>query len=218
MTQPVDQPVDRREGPAWPSAGLLLLRGQLSEVVSWARRGIVPVAVAPLEGWTAVLPNGDSHAAAPYDDALTVLAARRVPPRLRPALGFFVIDGRAVITAQERPRRRRAHWVVWEPERGLVRPPGLDIAPPSSLLRIAGAGSRSELVEIMLERHIAPARMLAAVVAVLGLPGPRLLVDPAGGADLPGRVEREPGDRQVAWFEDAVRDSVLLRRELGHGR
>lgn len=195
-------------------AGLLLVRGAPPEVSAWARRGVVPVTVAPLPGWTAVLPNGPSLAGAPYDDALTVLAARHVSPKIGPALGFFAIGGRAVITVQTRSLRRRIRWVVWDPTRGIQRPPDLEVAPPSMLLRVAGGGSKRELVEILAERHLAPHKLLAAVTAVLELPGGRLLIDRGGVDDLAGAIDREPSGAEVAYFEDAVRDAVLLRREL----
>lgn len=193
---------------------MLLLRASPPEVSAWVRKGVVPVTVAPLPDWTVVMPTGDPFVGAPYDDSLTMLACRHVPRRLGPALGFFAIGGRGVITVQGRSRRRRVRWVVWEPERGVVRPAGLDLAPPSMLIRAAGGGDRAELVEILAERHLAPHKLLAATTAVLGLPGGRLLIDPAGVDDLEGAIDREPQEREVAYFEDAVRDSVQLRREL----
>lgn len=211
MTRPAHQ--DPPDGGG--RAGLLLLRGPVPEVGTWARKGVVPVTVAPLEGWTVVLPNGASRVQPPYDDALTMLAARRVPARLRPSLGFFVLDGRATIVVQSGPRHRRgARWVVWDPEHGVLRPPGLPVAPPTQLVQAAGGGNRAEVVEILAERHVQPARLLAAVTVTLGLPGGRLLVDPASVDGLEGAIDREPDPVQVDYFEDAVRDAVLLRREL----
>jgi hypothetical protein len=58
-------------------------------------------------------------------------------------------------------------------------------------------------------------QLLLAVMAALGLPGTRLLVEPGHADGLPGAVRHEPDTRQVGWFEDAVRDTVRLRRELG---
>lgn len=205
-------PPDRRDDDD-ARAGLILVRGQVPEVSAWVRRGVVPVTVAPLRGWTVVLPNGDPRVGPPYDDELTMLAARRVPRRLRPALGFFVIGGRAVVTVQS-GARSRVRWVVWEPERGVVEAPGLRQAPPSQLIRAAGGGNRAELVEILQERYVAPTRLLAAVAAVLGLPGAKLLVDPSLVDALVGAIDREPEDTEVAYFEDAVKDAVMLRREL----
>ncbi|HLS40716.1 MAG TPA: hypothetical protein VK038_08140 [Ornithinicoccus sp.] len=211
MTPPAPAPHHGGDG----RAGMLLLRGAVPDVTTWARKGVVPVTVAALEGWTVVLADGPSRAQPPYDDALTMLAARRVPARLRPALGFFVIDGRAVITAQSGPRHRRGpRWVVWDPDHGVLRPPGLPVAPPAQLVQAAGGGDRTELVEILRERHLDPARLLAAVTVTLGLPGGRLLVRPEEAAELEGAVAGEPDPVQVRYFDDAVRDAVQLRREL----
>lgn len=214
MTPQTRTPTGHAAGSGTQQAGLLLLRGAPPEVSDWVRKGVVPVTVAPLAGWTAVLPNGHSRAEPPYDDALTMLAARHVPPRLGPAIGFFAIGGRGIITVQTRSLRRRIRWVVWDPVRGVVRPPDLALAPPPMLLRVAGGGDRRELIEILEERHLAPHKLLAAVTAVLELPGGRLLVDPTEVSDIEGAIDREPLDREVAYFEDAVRDSVQLRREL----
>lgn len=196
--------------------GLLVLRGHPPAVLAWAAKGVVPVTVGRLDGWTVLLPGGASRAAPPYDDAVLLLAARPLAPRLGPALGFWVIDGRAVLTVQGR-RGAGVRWVVWEPEHGLVRPPGLDLAPPAAIVGAAGGGSREELVEILHERHVPPERLLAAVVTVLELPGARLLLDKEAAPLLLGEPRHvEPDDAQVGRFDDAVRDAVLLRRELEH--
>ncbi|WP_161958504.1 hypothetical protein [Ornithinimicrobium cavernae] len=202
-----------RPDPGDDPAGLLLLRGPLPDVSAWVRRGVVPATVVPMQGWTAVLPEQRSFADPPYADGTMLLAGRPVPRRLGPALGFWVLDGRAVITVQTRGRRG-IRWVVWEPERGIVSPPGLAVAGPVTLQRLAGGGSRSELVEILHELYVQPDRLLAAVVAVLELPGARLLLDSSGVTDLPGAVPVLPAPRQVGYFNDAVRDAVALRQEL----
>ncbi|USQ78401.1 hypothetical protein [Ornithinimicrobium faecis] len=194
-------------------SGLLLLRGGLSDVSAWVRRGIVPAAVVPMEGWTAVLPEERSFAEPPYTNGGLLLAGRHVPRKLGPGLGFWIVEGRAVITVQTRGRRG-IRWVVWEPERGVVTPPDLPVAGPVTLQRVAGAGRRNELVEILHEVYVQPDRLLAAVVAVLELPGAKLLVDASGVADLPGATSVLPAPREVGYFNDAVRDAVTLRQEL----
>lgn len=194
-------------------AGLLLTRGSVPGVSAWVRRGVIPVTVAPLDGWTAVLPRGESRAQPPYDDALMLLAARRLPRTLRPGLGFFAIQNRAVITVQ-RPGPHRLRWVVWEPLRAVVQPPGLLQATPSQLLAVARGGERREILELLAERRIPPTRLLAALVLALGLPGARLLTDQDSVDGLDGAVDRDPDDVQIDYFDDAVRDSVQLRREL----
>ena len=62
----------------WQGRGMLLLQGEPDPVASWAQRGLMPVHVVPLQGWTAVLPAGPSHALPPYDDTLKTLAGRPV--------------------------------------------------------------------------------------------------------------------------------------------
>lgn len=193
--------------------GLLLMRGPLPDVATWLRRGVVPATVAPLEGWTAVFPEPRSFAEPPYADGTLLMANRRIPRNLGPAIGFWVVDGRAVITVQTRGRGG-VRWVVWEHERGLVEPPGLPVAGPVTLQRVAGGGSRAELVEILHELYVQPDRLLAAVVSVLELPGARLLVDSSGVAELPGAVSVLPAPREIDYFNDAVRDAVALRQEL----
>ncbi|OLT15047.1 hypothetical protein BJF80_11915 [Serinicoccus sp. CUA-874] len=199
------------------SAGLLLSAGPRAEVDTWVGASVVPVTVVPLEGWTAVVTRGGSQAGPPYEDGGLVSACRALPARAAPGLGFFEVDGRALVTVHGGGRRRRVRWVVWEPEQGLLRPPGLDLAGPAELVRLAGAdpGTRDELVELLHETRVRPALMLQAVMATLGLPGTRLVEEPARADDLPGAVRVVPDRRQVEWFEDAVRDSVRLRQELG---
>lgn len=194
-------------------SGLLLLRGPLPEVAPWVRRGVVPATVAPLEGWTAVVPEVRSLADPPYTDGGLLMAGRLVSRKLGPALGFWVVDGRALITCQTRGRGG-VRWVVWEPERGIVSPPGLPSAGPVTLQRLARGGHRRELVEILHELYVQPDRLLAAVVSVLELPGAKLLVNPDGVDALPGAVPVQPAPKEIGYFNDAVRDAVTLRQEL----
>ncbi|QFG68827.1 hypothetical protein [Ornithinimicrobium pratense] len=198
-------------------AALVLAAGPRREVDSWVAGGVVPVTVAPLAGWVGVVARGPSRTGEPYDDGALLLAARALGPKAGPGLGFFEIDGRAVITVHPPGRRRVLRWVVWEPDVGLLRPPGLELAGPAEMVSLAGAAPRvrDELVELLHETRVRPARMLMAVMATLDLPGTRLLEHPDHVDSLPGATDREPDRRQVGWFEDAVRDSVRLRRELG---
>ncbi|MFK5634955.1 MULTISPECIES: hypothetical protein [unclassified Ornithinimicrobium] len=196
---------------------LVLLAGVRTEIAAWVSRSVVPLATVPLEGWTVVLGTGSTPVGAPYDDAGMLLAARPVPPRAGPALGFFELDGRAVVTVHGAGRRKGPTWVVWEPDLGLLRPPGLELAGPAEITRAAGAPAevRDELVDLLHEKRARPVTMLQAVMATLGLPGARLLAEPARVEELPGTTLHQPAGRQVGWFEDAVADSVRLRRELG---
>ncbi|HSP60344.1 MAG TPA: hypothetical protein VLO09_04725 [Ornithinimicrobium sp.] len=220
MTTPSTRPSDDRAAPS-PSASLptalLLMRGPRERVSDWVGRSVVPLVVAPAGRWTLAVAVGGPRTGPPYDDGALLLAGRPVPGRTAPALGFFEIDGRAVVTVHAPGRRRGPGWVVWEPEVGLIRPPGLDLAGPGEIVRLAGCPSqtREELVDLLHETRPRPVTMLQAVMATLGLPGPRFLQDPARAADLPGAVRHDPSGKEVSWFEDAVADSVRLRRELG---
>ena len=203
--------------------GVLLAAGPRAEVDVWVAGTVVPVTVVPGDRWTTVLLRGPSAAEPPYDDGPLVLASRALAPKAGPGLGFFVIDDRAVLTVHPRGRRRATRWVVWEPESGLLRPPGLELAGPAEVVTVAGAGTgeagrrdvRDELVELLHETHVRPARMLQAVMATLGLPGARLLENPDAADAVEGATTHTPDRRQVGWFDDAVRDSVRLRHELG---
>ena len=220
MTTPSPRPMDDRAAAsasvALPTA-LLLLAGPRDRVRDWVSRSVVPLVMAPADRWTVTVAVGGPRTGPPYDDGALLLAGRPVPPRAGPALGFFEVGGRAVITVHAGGRRRGPGWVVWEPGVGLVRPPGLDLAGPGEIVRIAGCAprTREELVDLLHETRPRPVTMLQAVMATLALPGPRLLQDPARSAELPGAVRHDPSLRQVSWFEDAVADSVRLRRELG---
>lgn len=204
--------------PAAPvPAGVLLLAGPRGEVGAWVRKGVVPAVVVPQGGWTVVVTAGGTEVGPPYDDAGLLLAGRPVPEKLAPALGFFELGERAVVTVHVPGRRRGPDWVVWEPEVGLLRPPGLPLAGPAEITRVAGAPAevRDELVDLLHETRSRPRLMLQAVMATLGLPGAPLVADPASADGLPGAVRHDPSAREVALFDDAVADSVRLRRELG---
>lgn len=210
-------PTERRT-PRQPPAvtrGLLLCAGPLQEVAAWAARGVVAVVVAPLGERTVLVPQDRPAVAAPYDDAATLCAARPAPVRAAPTLGCWLIGQRAVLTVQSRRRSRQVSWVVWDPEHGVLHPPGIERASPRQVVAAAGGGSRAELSAMLAERHHSPVRLLQAVLEILGLPGATLLADPLSAHDLPGAQILHPDQREVGYFEDAVRDAVLLRRELG---
>ncbi|MGB3686961.1 MAG: hypothetical protein WA991_14170 [Ornithinimicrobium sp.] len=195
--------------------GLWLSYGRLNHVNAWAATSVVPVLVTRMGLRTAVVPRGRSAIGAPYDDGATLCAARSAPARLAPAIGFWVIDERAVMTVQASGWRRQVRWVVWEPARGVLKPPGVPAATPTQVLSAAGGGNRRDLVEMLAERHHPPARLLAAVVSLLGLPGAEVLLDPGVAEGWPRVQVHDPAAREIGYFEDAVKHAVALRRELG---
>ena len=198
--------------PAREARGLLLVSGGPGPVSTWLRRGLVACQVIPLGGWTAVLPiESSSRAEAPYDDAVTVLAARPVPRRLRSALGFFTIDGRAVVTVQASGWRSVVRWLVWEPGVGLVRAPDLAVARPSDLLSAAGLrGEPRAVADVVSGRDGRADRVLTDLISALGLPGSDL-VGPAVG--LRGQVVA-PTAQSVARFDARMAEQARHRSEL----
>ena len=135
-----------------------------------------------------------ARSAAPYDIGLEMLSARPVPGAARPAIGFFVMKGRAVISAQPKGLRQHQRWLVWEPGHGIAPTPDLPLLAPDVLIAAAGARARPRRHR-RLARNPAgrPIEMLVEVIRLLGLPGEELLV--AGPAPEDRVVE--PSQRSV---------------------
>ena len=198
--------------PAHEARGLLLVSGATGPVSTWLRRGLVACQVVPLGDWTAVLPTERlSRAEPPYDDAVAVLAARPVPRRLRGALGFFTVDGRAVVTAQAPGWRGVVRWLVWEPGVGVVRAPHLELARPSDLVAAAGGtGNARAVTQVVAERNGRADRVIADLLSVLGLPGSELVGPDIG---LRGQVVA-PTAQAVARFDARMAEQARHRTEL----
>jgi hypothetical protein len=198
--------------------GLVLVRRSPGRVVRWLRHGLVPVTIAPLGPWTGITPSQErAHSAAPYDVGLEVLAARPVPWRSRPAIGFFDVHGRAALTVQPGGIRARVHWLVWEPRRGSVATPGLRRMPLAMLLDAAGARGRvreEALADVLRSGQGTPVDLLVTVLGLLGLPGRELLV--RGHCD--GTSEVEPSPRGVLAFDRLMAEEAAHRNETGGGR
>ncbi|MEP7018596.1 MAG: hypothetical protein ABI899_11335 [Actinomycetota bacterium] len=197
---------------------MLLLRGEPEAVAAWARRGLVPVHILPLEGWTAVLPAGPSRAMPPYDDSLKALAGRPVASRLRSAIGLFAVDGNAVVTVQPPGWRAIRRWFVWSPGQGVVRPRRLAAGRPADLTAAAGArggGARRGVLDLLVDGRGDAAGVLGDLLGLLSLPGVDLfegVTDPTAWA---GSSLVEPSERSVASFERVIHDQALHRAELG---
>jgi hypothetical protein len=203
--------------PAQEARGLLLVSGGTGPVSTWVRRGLVACQVIPLDPWTAVLPTEtSSRAEAPYDDAVTMLAARPVPRRLRSALGFFTVDGRAVVTVQGPGWRSEVRWLLWEPGAGLVRAPGLALARPADLLAAAGGrhGGRSRdpraVAEVVASHDGRADAIIVDLLSVLELPGADLV---GPGIGLRGQVVA-PTAQAVARFDARMAEQARHRSEL----
>lgn len=184
--------------------GLVLVRGSAAASARWLRRGLVAVSTTELEGWTAVtLAESAARARAPYDVGLEVLAARPIPSGRRPALGFFDIDGSAVMTVQPRGWRARQRWLVWQPGHGVRRTPELPALPLSMVIATADASARTtpaRLGALLATTVGRPVDLLVSVMEQLGLPGSSLLIHPAEGPVI------EPHPRTVRRFDDIVAD------------
>lgn len=195
---------------------MLLLRGKPDLVSTWARRGLAPVHVVPLEGWTAVLPAGPSRAMPPYDDTIKTLAGRHVASRLRSAIGVFAVQGNAVVTVHPTGWRAIPRWFVWSPGRGVARPWNLAPGRPADLINAAGILDREvhrEVRDIFVEAGGDATGMLGDLMALLSLPGSDLLNGGQDPATAQGSMLVEPDEQQIAKFERIVGDQALHRVE-----
>jgi len=193
------------------------LQGGPDPVASWAQRGLMPVHVVPLEGWTAVLPAGPSQASPPYDDTLKTLAGRPVPSRLRSAIGLFVVDGKAMISAHPCGWRAVQRWFVWSPGEGVVQPRQLIAGRPADLVAAAGTRDRTarrRVRDMLVDAGGDAPGLLRELLAVLGLPGSDLFDGGQDPAAAPGATKVEPGEQHVARFERIISDEARHKAEL----
>jgi hypothetical protein len=200
---------------------MLLFAGEPDSVASWARRGLVPVHVVPLDGWTAVLPAGPSRAMPPYNDTLKSFAGRPAASRLRPAIGFFVVDGNAVISVHRSGWRATQRWFVWSPGEGVVQPRRLSAGRPADLVAAAGtrdAAARRGVRDILADGGGDASGLLDELLAMLALPGSDLLDGGQDPAAAPGSSIVEPGEQDVARFERTVNDEARHRAEMEKGK
>lgn len=196
---------------------MLLLQGEPDSVATWARRGLMPVHVVPLDGWTAVLPAGPSHAMPPYDDTLKTLAGRPVASRLRSAIGLFAVDGNAVISTHTAGWRATQKWFVWSPGEGVLSPERLRAGRPADLVGAAGTRDRAArrgVRDRLVDGGGDVRGFFSEVLALLALPGFDLLVGEQDPAADPDSTMVEPGEQHVARFEKIINDEARHRAEL----
>ncbi len=196
---------------------MLLLRGEMEAVATWASHGLVPVHVVPLEGWTAVLPAGPSRAMPPYDDTLKALAGRPIASRLRSAIGLFAVDGNAVVTVHPHGWRAIQRWFVWSPGQGVVRTRHLVAGRPADLTAAAGireGSARRGVLDQLVDGSGDAPGLLVHLLALLSLPGTDLLQGLRDPAASHGSTLVEPSEGHVARFDRVVHDQTVHRAEL----
>jgi hypothetical protein len=196
---------------------MLLLQGEPDPVASWAARGLIPVHVVPLGRWTAVLPAGPSQAMPPYHDTVKTLAGRPVPSRLRSAIGFFVVDGNAVVSVQPPGWRATQRWFVWTPGAGVVESGPLVAGRPADLTAAAGTlkgAVRRRVQDMLVDGGGDAPAFLDDLLAVLSLPGFDLLDGSLDPVAVDGAAMVEPGEQHVARFERFISDETRHQAEL----
>lgn len=195
--------------------GLLLMHADPKMAESWVSHGVVPSYVVPVPGWTAVVPAGESQAAEPYTDALTVMANRPVPGRVRPALGFFVIDDVAVVTMQTAGWRGRTRMLSWTPGHGRDDVPGFTPLGIEHLTEVVGL-DRADVPDVhaVLKNHRGrPVKVLQRLMHALALPGAGML-EGHGVKSAEDAVFVEPDRQAVKHFERIARDEADMHAEL----
>ncbi|MCH8613211.1 hypothetical protein [Arsenicicoccus dermatophilus] len=200
--------------------GLLLVRGRRDRVLRWVRRGTLPVYVVPGRPWTTLVPAGDSRTMAPYTGGVTMLAAHPLRVTLRPAIGLWLHDGRAVITCWRRRLRGGQLWVQWTPGVGAARVPGMPLARPSDLAAVTGfrrnGAAPGAIRDLLADPGGTAEEMLTDLCLLLGLPHAEI-IGGTSGASLPRAELVAPADASVAGFDKLVADEHRLATEVEEG-
>lgn len=200
--------------------GLLLVRGPVDPVASWAGKGLTAVRVVPLDrGWCALVPSATTSAAPPpYDDPVSLLLGRPVPQRMRPAFGVAVVHGQALLTATPSRWRAVQRWLAWRPGAGLVRPGGLPTLRLSDAVHLAGVvdpGAVAAVADIVHRPDGDPVDVLRDLLTVLRLPGGDLLGAELGeGSSHPGALAVEPSVKGSQAFGRMVAEDASWRDEM----
>jgi hypothetical protein len=153
----------------------------------------------------------------PYDDTIKTLAGRHVSSRLRSAIGFFAVDGNAVVTVHPTGWRAIPRWFVWSPGRGVTRPEHLNPGRPVDLVTAAGirtGGVRRDVRDLLVEQGGDADRLLGGLFELLSLPGSGLLDGGQDPGTAPGSILVDPDKQQIARFERTVSEKALHRAEL----
>lgn len=188
--------------------GAVFLSATAASAAEWVRRGVVPCHVLAHASWSIVVPAvGATEVAAPYDDALTVLASRHIGVRLAPAIGLFRIDDTAVVTATA-AGRSPTRWALRAADHAIVAGPELPRLTPEDLHRALGSGAPTREVPVRELRDVWRAtdlphdEWLVEVATVLGMPGTRVL----DGTDTALGPVIAPAARSISAFESVIKD------------
>lgn len=188
--------------------GAVVLSAGAASAVEWVRDGVVPCHVLEHPSWSVVVPAvASTSVAAPYDDALMVLASRHIASRLAPAVGLFHIDDTAVLTARA-SGRGTTRWALRAADREIVAGPQLPPLTPARLHRVLGSAAPArevpmrEVRELWGRVDLPHEEWLVEAATVLGLPGARVLA----GTDLDLGPVIQPGPRSVPAFESVIKD------------
>lgn len=182
-----------------PMPALVLVPGPVRAHLRWLRRAPIGVYASDAgQGWTALTPADTQDRP---DDAAQILAARPVPRRFRPAVGFFVWGQRAVVTVQPPGPRCEQRWLIWQPGAGVVEVPGLPRLPLAMLASLGPIRPRpATLREVLADPAGSALTRLTRLLDVLGLPGADLL----RGIPAAERTLVHPSPGTVRRFDAAV--------------
>jgi len=150
----------------------------------------------------------------PYDDTIKTLAGRHVASRLRSGIGFFAVDGNAVVTVHPTGWRAIPRWFVWSPGQGVTRPWHLNPGRPADLVAAVGVRDervRREVRDILVEIGGDADSVLSDLMTLLSLPGSDLLDGAQDSATAQGSMLVEPDVGQIARFERVVSEQALHR-------
>ena len=203
---------------------MLVLRGRLDGVRSWAGSGLVPVWIVPDVAWTLVVPAGPALSAPPYDDPVALLGGRPVPGRLRPVLRLVADGPRAVVTVQR--GRAGAAPLAGLDQRGRTAPGRRPAAGHPRPARRRGrrrasrpgpTGAR-ELRAALRPDGRSGADVVDDLLRALALPGAGLALGAVYAGDLPGAVRVDPDERLVQRFDRYAADEAQLSAQLEDGQ
>ncbi len=200
--------------------GILLSAGRVDRAISWAKRGLGPLTVAPLDGWTLSGPAGPPMARPPYDDPVRTLAGRPVGLGMRPAIGLFQVGRQAVVTVQAGRWRPVHRWAIWTRHDALVNTPDLPPARTTDMVAVAAsvggalsAGAEATLRALWHDGSIQPGEVLAGTFRLLGLPGHDVLTGAREAVALTGARTVDPNPRHARAFDKLIEEQARERAE-----